>query len=170
MAHASLTIHDRKGDPNFKLTLERECERARRYQEAFALIALTLDSDSSGRKLKTTGSNLGENNLRLLTKYIVWEIRKTDLIGQIGGTICVLLLHVGPEETLRIGERIRTRTELSKFPGSLPHQSVSHTVSIGAACFPHQSVLSSNLVERAMERLRLARFKGGNRVILDNDQ
>ncbi len=151
--------------PVFRHLLDRESRRAIRYQEAFALLLVALD-----RNRNDAGDRNEEGELEIVAENIRREIRQTDLIGRIGETLILLLLHASNGETVKVAERARARIENYAFRGRSPGERIHYTVSIGAACFPLHTADSSLLVEHAMSCLRRAQEEGGNKVLLSRGE
>lgn len=137
----------------FRYLLESEEKRALRYDYFFSLLSVAFDQLDNGEGLKS------------LVHFIRQSIRDTDLIGRINHSrILVILYQAEGSHALDIGERIRSKVELSDFVQ--PEGRMRKTISIGGACFPTHYANIDDLIFIAHEMVLIAKSLGGNKVLL----
>ncbi|HRY30630.1 MAG TPA: sensor domain-containing diguanylate cyclase [Elusimicrobiota bacterium] len=149
----------------FKIRLQEEVSRARRYS-AF-LSVLFLDLDHFKRFNDTHGHPLGDQALRHLARLLRESTRSIDVVGRCGGEeFGILLLETDLPSARVVGERIRSRVEST--PLSVEGSRYPITVSIGAAALsPSERVLTPEaLLGRADDALYSAKGQGRNRLVL----
>lgn len=119
---------------NLRALLEREVDRARRYQTQIGLMMIRLDSASA------LGTNPGEaaaehrerstdELLSQVAQRLQTRLRDSDVIGAMGERTFIVLLHqVSATEGSRLSEEIRTLLEGSDFRGVSAHVKIAFTL------------------------------------------
>lgn len=123
---------------------------------------LILDADNFKSINDSYGHEQGDVALRLITDAVKSVLRKTDLVGRIGGEeFCVFLPNATQFTADAVGERIRHAVSVVPFTpaGNLHRLSVS----IGGAVFDRRLPLS-DLLRIADQQLYVAKQNGRNRV------
>src|SRR5436190_8870370 len=151
----------------FKMRLEQEIARARRYKMELALGI--LDIDHFKRVNDAHGHPAGDAALVHLSNLIALSVRSTDVVARYGGEeFGILLVQAGGAEASIITNRIRERIVQHRF--ALPSVStggevaqVPVTVSIGVTQFTAVDNLPAFL-ERADRALYEAKNNGRNQV------
>ena len=151
----------------FKMRLEQEITRARRYKAELALGI--LDIDRFKRVNDAHGHPAGDAALVHLANLIALSVRSTDVVARYGGEeFGILLVQAGGAEASIITNRIRERIAQHRF--ALPSVSVGGeivripvTVSIGVTQFDAVDNLQAFL-ERADRALYEAKHGGRNQV------
>ena len=118
-------------------SVEREVDRARRYDLVLAL--LMVDLDHFKRINDTLGHLVGDTVLRQLGELLRRDARSVDAVARYGGEEFVILLP----ETAAHGATIfadRMRQRIANFSFGEPMRPVRITVSVGVACFPDPAV------------------------------
>ena len=142
--------------------LEREVDRARRYNLVLAL--LMIDIDHFKNINDTLGHLVGDTVLRQLGELLRRDARSVDTVARYGGEEFVILLP----ETAVHGAMIfadRMRQRLASFAFGDAAQAVRLTVSIGVACFPDRTVDSpESFIALADAALYRAKADGRNVV------
>jgi len=118
-------------------SVEREVDRARRYNLVLAL--LMVDLDHFKRINDTMGHLVGDTVLRQLGELLRRDARSVDAVARYGGEEFVVLLP----ETAAHGAMIfadRMRQRIAAFTFGEPAHPVKITVSVGVACFPDPAV------------------------------
>ena len=151
----------------FKMRLEQEMARARRYKMELALGI--LDIDHFKRVNDAHGHPAGDAALVHLANLIALSVRSTDVVARYGGEeFGILLVQAGGTEASIITNRIRERIVQHRF--ALPSVSVGGevaqvpvTVSIGVTQFNPADNLQAFL-ERADRAMYEAKNNGRNQV------
>ena len=149
----------------FKLRLEQEVARARRYQTA--LTVGMLDVDHFKRINDGYGHPAGDAVLAHLASILGASVRSTDVVARYGGEeFGFLLVEAGAAEAEIITNRLRERVAQHRFEAPAVGGDVlalSCTVSIGLAAFKPADTPAS-LLQRTDGALYEAKNGGRNRV------
>ncbi|WP_029214839.1 bifunctional diguanylate cyclase/phosphohydrolase [Kallotenue papyrolyticum] len=144
--------------------LDSELERARRWQQPFALLFLDLDhfkalNDSGGHAL-------GDDTLREFGAVARASLRSFDVLGRWGGEEFVALLpQTGLDDALRLAEGLRAAVAAHRFTEAGIHL----TCSIGLALYPDDGLERDTLLERADRAMYAAKRLGRNQVRCASD-
>ncbi|MGA2781037.1 MAG: GGDEF domain-containing protein [Smithella sp.] len=142
--------------------MEREFQQSKRYKKQISLMIIDLDYF---KKINDTyGHTVGDYVLMEFAKICSREIRKTDMIGRLGGEeFAVMLPNTDVENARILAERIRKAVDHAIFEYQAVR--IHLTVSIGLASFPLVDANDPHeLIIKADEFLYLAKEKGRNRV------
>ena len=167
-SHKELESRARTDDltrlPNFRAlgeALDRELERADRYEQPFGV--LVLDLDHFKKYNDTWGHLAGNEALQLTASAIKGVIRSVDFPARYGGEEFVVLIprcdHQGLAHT---AERIRSAIE--SLPPIADRRRL--TVSIGGSLYPSDGTNPDELFANADRRLYAAKEGGRNRAVL----
>lgn len=143
--------------------LAQEVTRAQRY--GTSLVVAMLDLDDFKAYNDTQGHLAGDDVLRRVADVMRSCLRRSDLVARYGGEeFTVVLVGTHPDDAARVLERIRGAVASLSVPGAevLPWGSI--TLSVGAACFPHDGQTTRELLSRADDALYRAKAWGKNRV------
>ncbi len=147
----------------FKMRLEQEIVRARRYGNPLSLGL--LDVDHFKRINDQHGHPSGDAVLAHLANLLVASVRSTDIVARYGGEeFAFVLVEAGAQEAAIVAERMRSRLEAHDFelPGAARLRA---TASIGVAALQGQEAPAA-LIERVDAALYRAKSEGRNRVCL----
>lgn len=151
---------------SFRLRLNEEINRARRYQMQFSL--LMLDIDHFKKFNDTYGHLVGDRVLQNISEILSTTLRNIDYVARYGGEeFCAILLNTVGKAAKLSAERIRINIEQNplKHDGTpLPS-----TVSIGVAMYPDDSDQEDDLIDCADKALYRAKASGRNRVVMYNE-
>lgn len=137
----------------FRIALDREVRRARRYGTPFTLAMIDIDSFSE--YCKRFGQARGRGLLREVGVLIESNIRDLDLASRHDADAFSVMLDGADARSAHIAaERIRRAVE-ARFPEG-------PTVSIGLACCPRDAASSSDLAGVAQDALLRAKSSGKN--------
>lgn len=140
--------------------LEREMERANRYGSKLSLIMLDIDHFKSVND--QYGHQAGDAVLRSLSKVLIANTRKTDVVARYGGEeFIILLTETGFQGAMDVAKRINeqvAREAVKTVAGP-----VCATVSLGLASHEPGDI-SDSLLLRADNALYQAKNNGRNRV------
>lgn len=115
---------------HFMTLVEREWDRARRYNMAAAL--LLIDVDHFKRVNDTHGYLCGDELLREIGRVVEALLRQADVVARFGdGEFIVFLPHTDPLGALDVAERIREQVQALNLVSN--GVQVNTTVSIGVA-------------------------------------
>ncbi len=153
----------------FDRRLKQEVERVSRYgHRPFSLIL--LDIDHFKKFNDRYGHQTGDDVLRVVSKLIRENQRKSDISGRYGGEeFCYILPETEVSGAKSLAEKLRKSVESFPFVVEIDHDGeiecspVSLTISIGVSGFEiHQSV--DDILRHADQALYQAKHKGRNRV------
>ena len=140
----------------FEATLEREVARATRSAEHVSLVMVDIDHFKSLND--THGHQAGDEVLRNVAAALAIECRDFDTPARYGGEeFAVVLPGCGPDEALRIAERLRNA--VAAAPSIVPI-----TASAGVATFPGHAGDADTLVRAADDALYESKRGGRNRT------
>jgi diguanylate cyclase (GGDEF)-like protein len=142
----------------FYKTLERELERARRYERGLALAM--IDIDYFKQYNDRNGHRAGDQALVAVARIIGDRSRAHDVVARYGGEEFAIIL---PETTLEgahtFGDKLRIAIEGISLDGGDPL-----TISVGVATFGMNITATSQLVDAADAELYRAKSMGRNRT------
>ena len=157
--HDDLTgVHNRR---HFMAVVQREWDRARRYNTQAAL--LLIDADHFKRVNDEHGHLCGDELLRAIAKSTSESLRQADVLARFGGEeLIVFLPHTDPLGALDVAERVRERVQALSV--TWKNATVATTVSIGVA--PMRAELPSLdwMIHEADTALYAAKADGRNCV------
>jgi diguanylate cyclase (GGDEF)-like protein len=150
----------------FKVRLEQELARAKRYKSDVALALLDIDHFKTVND--SHGHPAGDAVLATIADLVSAGVRSTDVVSRYGGEeFGILLVHAGAAEAQIITNRIRERVQKHAFEVHQLGQADSHqlavTVSIGVAQMKAEDTPQS-LLERTDAALYEAKHGGRNLV------
>jgi len=146
---------------HFMLVVEREWDRARRYNTTAAL--LLIDADHFKRINDVHGHLCGDELLRQIARATSGSLRQADVLARFGGEeFIVFLPHTDPLGALDVAERIRDQVERLTllWNGAV----VSTTVSIGVAPLRPELPSLDWTIHEADTALYAAKAEGRNCV------
>jgi diguanylate cyclase (GGDEF)-like protein len=145
-------------EETFRRLLSLEANRATRYRDFFVLCL--LQPDHVGPRDQAS-EMLGQR----VAHKIVEFVRSSDVVGQLGDGIGVLLLQTGSGNALRVTERLRNEIANVRFSAEAAGAGRRITLSVGEVSFPSDGHSEISLLARARARLQEAVRSGGNRVV-----
>ncbi|HEV7915106.1 MAG TPA: GGDEF domain-containing protein [Albitalea sp.] len=157
--HDDLTgVHNRR---HFLEVVQREWDRARRYQTPAAL--LLIDADHFKRVNDSHGHLCGDELLRCIAQAVGEQLRQADVLARFGGEeLIVFLPHTDPLGALDVAERIRERVQALQVPWQ--DLKVGTTVSIGVAPLRAELPSLDWMIHEADTALYAAKSDGRNCV------
>ena len=148
-------------------TLSSEVIRSGRHRHPFTL--LIIDIDHFKQVNDTHGHQSGDEVLCRLANVFRETIRDCDYVARYGGEeFIALLTEIEPETSIEAAERIRKRTAQETIYNG--KESISVTVSIGAAFFPRDGDTPQTLIQKADRALYAAKASGRNQIRKAVDQ
>jgi two-component system, cell cycle response regulator len=138
----------------FEQTLEREVARATRSAEHLSLVMVDIDHFKALNDQH--GHQAGDEVLRNVAAALAIECRDFDTPARYGGEeFAVVLPGCGPEEAMRIAERLRRA--VASAPAVVPI-----TASAGVATYPAHATDADTLVRAADDALYESKRAGRN--------
>lgn len=142
----------------FRVALNREVERWRRYGVPCAL--LLLDIDHMKAINDRFGHPTGDSVIRQIASVLTKVLRDNDTAARLGGEeFALLLASIDGEKAAAAAERLR---------GILAEQAIpevgNFTVSIGVAACPAHAITERALYSASDQALYVAKNEGRNRV------
>lgn len=149
----------------FDEQLSREVSHTRRHKTPLSLLA--IDVDHFKRVNDTYGHVVGDKVLAAIGTRILESIRHEDLFCRIGGEELAVIMRDTPAESAALlAERLRAM--IAAEPIRAGDDTVSVTVSVGAATFdPNRHASADALLEAADRALYVAKRGGRDRVCVD---
>jgi two-component system cell cycle response regulator len=149
----------------FMETIDRELNRARRYDRPLAL--LIFDIDHFKRCNDTYGHRAGDFVLRRMAELVTMRARKVDVVSRYGGEeFAVILPEVDIKGASLFAEKIRKLVEEETF--AFEGRKIPVTISIGVAELDSSIANADDLIQTADRRLYMAKTGGRNQVV-DHD-
>ena len=135
--------------------LHYEVERAKRNNDVFSVVFIDIDNFKLINDMY--GHNFGDKFLKGIADKLEEEKRMEDVLSRYGGDEFVLILPAaGEEQAYMISERIRESVKKFTLEDVNTKKSVSVTVSIGIAVYPHSArdekdlfLLADNMMYKA---------------------
>ncbi|MBW2715007.1 MAG: sensor domain-containing diguanylate cyclase [Deltaproteobacteria bacterium] len=143
---------------HFYKTLEREIERAQRYERGLALVM--LDIDHFKQYNDRNGHRAGDQALVAVARIIGDRSRAHDVVARYGGEEFAIILPEAEVDGAHIfGDKLRTAVEGISLDGE-----ESLTISVGVAGVGMNITAAAQLVEAADAELYRAKSLGRNRT------
>ena len=140
---------------------EHEVLRSERYRDPLSLIMLDLDHFKEVND--THGHQTGDIVLKELASLLAGSLRKSDILGRVGGEEFAVLLPNTPEyHAAQAAEKLRGKVGQAIFDAS--HTRLQCTVSIGVAAAETVGHDLDLLLESADKALYRAKQLGRNRI------
>jgi len=152
---------------HFTSKLEKEFQRAARYNTPLSLMLLEVDHFKSVKD--THGEKGGEACLKAVTGLVARTARQMDTVARYKGEeLAIILPHTDCEGAMIVAERLRE--EVEAFDLSLGSRTIRLTVSIGVVPYtPGSAMNAKELLAAAECALDAAKRGGRNRVSLSQD-
>ncbi len=140
-----------------------EIARARRHDRALSV--LMLDIDHFKQVNDTFGHAVGDDVLRRLAQTCTGQLRDVDVFCRFGGEeFAVLMPDTDLERAIAAAERLRHAVGTLVFQPPETNETLSVTISLGAASLTDDDVTIESILDRADEALYRAKRGGRNRV------
>ncbi len=150
----------------FLKSLEREFTRAQRYDRPLSV--LMIDADDFKLINDRHGHFAGDEVLRAVADRLRAFVRKTDLLGRLGGEeFAVAFTETDMPSALEAAERLCREMEAEPF--QIAGSRIQMTVSVGVATRRATDDNAAQLLRLADKAMYLAKSGGRNRVIANLD-
>ena len=147
----------------FEESVRAALATARTGEETHALCFMDLDNFKIVND--TCGHHAGDELLRQLSELFNRHVRKSDVLGRIGGDeFAILLYNCGTEEAVRLANQLRS--EVENFEFFWEQQRFKVGISVGAALIDRRWDNVSSLFRAADSACYLAKDRGRNRVVV----
>jgi len=143
--------------------LEKETGRARRYGHPLSI--LFFDGDHFKQVNDTYGHSVGDAVLQELGRRVRDSLRGGDTIGRYGGEeFMVLLPETDTIQACEVAEHMRVAIAAHPLALGLVEGGINLTISIGAATFPTDGQVGSEVVDKADQAMYWAKRLGRNQL------
>ncbi len=141
--------------------LERELLRGRRHGRDLSV--MMFDIDHFKRINDLHGHLAGDFVLKEIARLVQSRIRRDEVFARYGGEeFCIILPETALEGAAELGERLRQQIHEHTFV--FQKDSIRTTISVGCALMNEDDRTTTELLQRADERLYHAKNTGRNRV------
>lgn len=149
----------------FRLRIDEEIQRARRFQHPLSLLLLDLDHFKEAND--RYGHQHGDSILREVARRVDASIRDVDTFARYGGEEFVLILpETDAAGAMVVAEKLRAEIGARPFTGGPGARVGIVTVSIGVSCHPMNGDTAVSLIRAADVALYRAKASGRDRVVL----
>lgn len=146
----------------FEQSLEQEIARSTRRQREFVLAI--IDVDEMSRINREWGKPAGDDVLRQVAKALKAGLREEDLLCRYGGgEFAALLPETGSEEAEKLLHAVRSAIANVEF--FIHGQTRRASVSIGLLLWKPEFKTAAIALERAEEKLKVAKEAGRNKLV-----
>ncbi len=144
---------------------EREFLLSRRYHTPLSVLLIDIDHFKTVND--THGHDAGDTLLKHVAREITASLRKSDIVGRLGGEEFVVTLpHATLASATILAERLRSAIETASPKWGRWNASI--TVSIGASELMSNDTTFNQTLKRADQAVYIAKKQGRNRVIQDS--
>jgi len=157
------------GDRAFRIALQGELRRARRYGHAVAIAI--FDLDRFGEVNQRVGRLVADRLLREAAMLLGNKIRDIDLAARPGeDELAVLLPQTDRNGAFLVAERFRREVESHFSRREAGGGPAELTVSGGVAAYPDDGMDAEGLIARAAQALYQAKGSGKNSVLVHSPE
>ncbi|MFH1034674.1 MAG: GGDEF domain-containing protein [Pseudomonadota bacterium] len=149
---------------HFRQLARRELNLARRHDRPLGLLFLDLDHFKSVND--TWGHEAGDLALKAVAAVLSSRIRRTDILGRVGGEEFALVLpETDLRQSLRLAEDLRRG--IASSPVDYDSRQIELTVSIGVTARLAEDGDLETMLRRADQAMYRAKQQGRNRIAHD---
>jgi diguanylate cyclase (GGDEF)-like protein len=157
------------GDRAFRLALQGELRRARRYGHTVAVVL--FDLDGFGEVNARVGRLVADRLLREAAMLLANKIRDIDLAARPGeDELAVLLPQTDRNGAFLVAERFRREVDSHFRAREAAGKPAELTVSGGVAAYPDDGMDAEALLARAAQALYQAKSSGKNAVLVHSPE
>lgn len=150
---------------HFDSTFSDFIKISRRLNRDFSVIMIDLDNFKDIND--TFGHRMGDSILGKVGKFILDNVRKSDIVGRYGGEEFIIIL---PDTTIEDGQFVMEKIRKAVENNYLINEDYPITISLGLSNFPEHGQTVEELIEKADQALYVAKELGKNRsVVWSND-
>lgn len=148
----------------FQSRIDEEILRSARAKAPFSLVMADIDHFKSYND--NYGHQAGDEVLKAVAEVFASGVRDIDFVARYGGEeFAIIFTGADKLQAAEAADQLRRRLESRKF--SFNGRPSGVTASFGAAQFPSDGAIASQLVRTADERLYKAKEDGRNRVVYE---
>jgi diguanylate cyclase (GGDEF)-like protein len=146
-----------------------EAEFKRAQSHGCPLSVMMIDADDFKRINDRHGHAAGDNVLRTMAERCRTVVRKSDIVGRLGGEeFAIVLVDTDLSDAVPTAERLRRTVADESF--KVDGDSLQLTVSIGIAALHQQQDDPDDLLRLADRALYAAKDRGRNCIVTDTDR
>lgn len=151
----------------FKKRLAEAIARAKRSHKLLGLLFVDLDGFKAVND--TSGHDLGDEVLKLVSSRLRATVRQTDIVGRVGGDEFAVILEGlnQPTDANRVCEAIIE--SIRTCPSEIEDQDFVLGASVGVAIYPTDAEQPDPLLQLADKSMYVAKRRGGNRYSFHHD-
>ncbi len=147
----------------FRICLQKEFHRARRYRAPLSLLFLDIDNFKDVNDAH--GHLFGDIVLKEVSRIIRKNVRDSDMPFRYGGEeFSVILPETARMGAYRVAERVRNGIEMHFKKKTIEGSRIPITMSGGISVFPDDALNDVELLQRADQALYNAKAGGKNRI------
>ena len=136
----------------------------------FPVSLLIADIDNFKKLNDTYGHQHGDVILREVARLFKESSREVDYVCRYGGEEFALILpYTSKQQSYEIAERLRSKIEQNRFPGTGADSTLNVTVSIGLSTIPDDAGSKQELFTQADKAMYIAKFSGKNKTCLTEE-
>ena len=156
-------------DRMFRVAVQHELRRARRYGQTVSVVL--FDLDDFGPMNDRLGRFVGDRVLKELAIILNNKIRDIDVAARPGeDEVALVLPQTDRNGALLVAERFRMEVERFFGRREADGAPVGLTLSGGVACYPGDANSPEELIERAAQALYRAKASGKNVILVYNPE
>jgi diguanylate cyclase (GGDEF)-like protein len=145
----------------FKIMLDREVERVKRFGGYLSLIMIDIDHFKKVNDMY--GHDAGDHILHKVSLLITHNTRKINVIGRYGGDEFAIIAPISDiEGARRLGERLRQFVEQTRF--NYDGKPIKVTLSVGVAAWDKHITSGRDHIIKADKALYASKRAGRNKV------
>jgi len=133
-------------EEDIRRLLAWEIQRATRYQDFLSLCLARPDHPEAPSR----------DTLDAMARRAIELLRATDLVGLLGDSIAIILVHTPGSDAIVITERVRDLLEAATVPAGGSAAAVRSVLRLGLASFPTDATSDTVLLDQAQTRLAAA--------------
>jgi len=138
--------------------------------QEFAVSLAIVDIDDFKKLNDVYGHQHGDVILREVARLFKESSRDIDYVCRYGGEeFTIILPYTSKQQSYEIAERLRSKIEQHRFPGTGADSTMNITVSIGLATVPDDASSKQELFTLADKAMYIAKFSGKNKTCLTEE-
>jgi len=145
---------------------KKQIAYSKRYKKIFSI--LMIDIDDFKKVNDKYGHPVGDETLKFIAFKIMTSVRENDLACRYGGEeFAIILPETDSNGAHFVANRMRKAIESDTL--AMDEYTINVTISIGISSFPKDSKDWKKLIKIADERLYIAKKRGKNRVVAEDE-
>jgi diguanylate cyclase (GGDEF)-like protein len=153
---------------SFRNMLEREVDRAERYERPLSLVLIDVDEFKPYND--RFGHAAGSRALCTIARLICAQSRGSDIVSRYDGDqFAAILPETDAKQARAFADKVRESVDAHYFQGDAGDVAEHLTVSVGVAAYPQDAEKPVALLDLAEGALYASKFTGKNRVSTAED-